>query len=158
MPWEKLPETNAYALRPAVPGDFGFIHALRVAGVRAHVERMWRWDAHEQRERFGRRFDPEAYRVIVVDGQDVGAVSVDWSDVVLLSDIEIAAEWRGCGLGTAVLDDLLAEARRRNQAVQLQVLQGNPARGWYERLGFQAVGETATHVLMRAGPTGGGGG
>jgi ribosomal protein S18 acetylase RimI-like enzyme len=155
----KLPDTNAYALRPAVPGDLGFIHALRVAGLRAHVERLWGWDAHEQRERFGRRFDPGAYRVIVVDGQDVGAVSVDWGgDVVFLSDIEIAAEWRGRGLGTAVLNDLLAEARRRNQAVQLQVLQGNPARDWYERLGFEAVGETATHVLMRAGPTGGGSG
>ena len=119
----------AYTLRPATADDFAFIYRLRVSGLREHVARIWGWDEGEQRARFAGQFSPGAYQVIVVDGQDVGAVSVAWgSDEVFLSDLEVAPPWRRRGVGTAVLGDILAEARRRQRVVRLQVLKGNPAR------------------------------
>jgi GNAT superfamily N-acetyltransferase len=124
----------AYTLRAATADDVAFIHALRVSGLRVHVERIWGWDDGDQRARFARRYVAEAYQVIEVDARDVGAVSVEWgSDGVFLDDVEIAAEWRG--LGNAVLGGILTEAQRRGLPVRLQVLRGNPARRWYERLG-----------------------
>lgn len=144
-----------YSMRAATVEDFAFIHKLRVSGLREHVERIWGWDDDDQRARFARNFVADAYQVIVVNGRDVGAILVEWgSDDVFLADIEIMAEWRGRGLGSAVLGDILAAARRRGQPVRLQVLQGNPARRLYERLGFEAIGETATHVTMRLAPPG----
>jgi len=47
---------------------------------------------------------------------------------------------------------VLAEGRRHNLPVRLQVLKVNRARKLYERLGFEACGESETHVHMeRAG-------
>ena len=110
----------------------------------------WGWDEAEQKVRFATTFDPSRYRVVIVAGEVVGAVAVEWrEDVAFLGDIEIAPAWRGCGLGTAVIRRLMREAELRGLPVALQVLQGNPARRLYERLGFVGIGETATHDLMR---------
>jgi ribosomal protein S18 acetylase RimI-like enzyme len=97
----------------------------------------------------------------MVSGRDVGAIAVEWRDSdVVLTDIEILPECRGCGLGTAIIRAALTEARRRGLPVALQVLKGNPARRLYERLGFCVVEETQTHYHMRTvgpGPIEGGG-
>lgn len=145
------PAPIAYSLRPATADDFAFIHELRVSGLRDHVARIWGWDAADQRDRFRRQYAPPLYRVIVVGGRDVGAIAVDWTArEVVLDDIEIAPEWRGRGLGSAVLSDILTEARQKGAPVMLQVLKGNPALRLYERLGWSIVAETPTHVRLRA--------
>lgn len=141
--------TPIYSLRPAAPEDLAFIHALRVSGLREYVDQVWGWDDAEQLARFQHRFVATRYKVIVVGGRDIGAVAVDWAEhEVFLADIEILPEWRGRGLGTAAISDLIAAAARCRLPVALQVLRVNPARRLYERLGFQIVGETATHYRM----------
>jgi GNAT superfamily N-acetyltransferase len=51
--------------------------------------------------------------------------------------------WRGRGVGTAVLQQLVAWAADRNLRVHLDVTVGNDgARTAYERNGFEATGET----------------
>ena len=47
-----------------------------------------------------------------------------------------------------LIRDLQSEAERQGLPLNLQVLQGNPARRLYERLGFAATGETETHIMM----------
>jgi len=144
----------AYSLRAATDQDAAFIYGLRVAGLRDYVAQIWGWDEAFQAARFQERFDPACYQVVVVAGLDIGAVAVEWRDeVVFLADIEILSEWRGQGLGAAIVSTLLAEAGHRGLPVALQVLKVNPARRLYERLGFRVVEETPTHELMRtAGP------
>lgn len=121
------------------------------AGLRDYVSRIWGWDEAFQAARFQESFDPSRYQFIVVAERDVGAVAVEWrDDLVFLSDIQIAPEWRGRGLGTAIVGAVLAEAWERGLPVALQVLRGNPARRLYERLGFRVVAETESHYQMRA--------
>ena len=120
----------SYSLRPAAAADFAFIHAIRVAGLREHVACFWGWDDAEQEARFRARFVPARYRIIVVDGQDVGAVSVLWGErEAVLADIEILPEWRGQGLGTAIILDLIADAVAKGIPLTLQVLRGGV---WHE--------------------------
>ncbi len=147
------PTPLAYSLRRATADDVDFIHGLRVAGLLDRVARIWGWDEAEQRARFGRLFQPDAYQVIVIEGWDVGAIAVAWTSAeALLADIELLPGWRGRGLGTAIIGNVLDEARGRRLPVTLQVLKGNPARRLYDRLGFQIVGETTTHFSMLASP------
>ena len=140
-------------LRPAAAADFAFVHAARVAGLREHVARLWGWDDAAQEARFRARFDPAGYQIIVVDGQDIGALSVLWSEQeVLLVDIELLPAWHGRGLGTAIVRASIAEAHAAGLPLFLQVLRGNPARRLYERLGFRETGETESHIRMRIDP------
>jgi GNAT superfamily N-acetyltransferase len=62
--------------------------------------------------------------------------------------------YRGCGLGAALMDAAVREARRRSLgALSLSVEAGNPARRLYERVGFApAPGlDPGTLVLELAG-------
>lgn len=67
---------------------------------------------------------------------------------VHLIDIALLPEWRGRGLGGAILADLIAEAAARGLAVSLQVEKVNPARRLYERLGFRVVADNGPYDCM----------
>jgi GNAT superfamily N-acetyltransferase len=140
-----------YLLRDAQLSDLDFMYEVKREGMRSYVEATWGpWDDAAQRARFQNLFLPSADRVVVVDGRDVGTLSVEWScDPVALAGIYLLAEVRGRGLGTAILEDVLVRARAMGRGVALRVLKANPrARALYDRLGFLGSGETETHVAM----------
>lgn len=59
----------------------------------------------------------------------------------LVDGICVAPEWRGHGVGTALIDALFEEARWRGyRAIRLEVIEANMrARALYERMGFTAL-------------------
>jgi ribosomal protein S18 acetylase RimI-like enzyme len=124
-----------------------------VASLGSLVEAVWGWDEADQRRRFHEAFTPartQRTRLIVVDGVEVGVLIVeDQGGEVLLELIEVLPSYQRRGLGSAVVRDLLDRASRRGSPVALRVLKVNPAQKLYRRLGFDVVGETDTHLLMR---------
>ena len=151
-----MPEAVAppcYRLRPATAGDFAFLRALHVVTLKGYVAQTWGWDDAAQEARFREAFNPEASRIIVIDGREVGVLAVERRpDALFIANIALVPEEQGRGLGAAIVGDVLAEAARAGVATDLQVLRVNPARRLYERLGFAVVGETPTHYLLRAEP------
>jgi len=63
-------------------------------------------------------------------------------DVLLMDGIAVADGQRGKGIGTQLLDAVLAEATtRRKKRIRLDVIDTNPrARALYERVGFKTIG------------------
>ena len=141
----------SYTLRPATEGDYDFLYALHVATIRDAVTATWGWDEGFQRTYFEERWDPGPRRIVVVEGQDVGMVQVEWYvDEVFLALIEIAPDWQGRGLGSAVIADEQGQARQAGLPVTLHVLKANPkAKQLYERLGFVVVEEREERLVMR---------
>ena len=138
-----------YELRPATQNDYDFMYGLLVATMKEYVDQTWGWEEPYQQERFQTTFAPADYQIILVNGHDIGAISVDRRDAELfLSEIQIAPEHQRRGFGTAVIQDLIHEAERQRLPVGLQVLKVNPARRLYERLGFRVTDETDTHYQM----------
>jgi ribosomal protein S18 acetylase RimI-like enzyme len=141
-----------WKLRRATEDDRTFLFDLMKASYSDHVVATWgSWDEPYQQRRFADRFARGAERVILVDGDRVGVLAVEERPTELfLANIEIAPSWRGKGLGTAILRSVVDRARADGLAVTLHVLKVNRrAASLYEREGFEYVGETATHHLMR---------
>jgi ribosomal protein S18 acetylase RimI-like enzyme len=139
-----------YHLRPATHADHDFLYRLHVAAMRYLVEHVWGWEDAQQEQFFDDHFDPTHARIIVVDGVDIGVVAVEWrDDEAFIGTIEIMPDYQGRGLGTAIVQQIVAEAAARGLPVALQVLKINPARRLYERLGFSVTGATETHYHMR---------
>lgn len=123
-------------MRPVSPADESYLLALRQRTMDEHFARLDEVptkDAHLERLRdhYG------DIRVIHVDDRPVGMVKAyrgeaEW----VLSQVQIAPEHQGKGLGEQVVRLLLADAKRDAVPVTLRVLTGNPARRLYERLGF----------------------
>jgi GNAT superfamily N-acetyltransferase len=140
-----------YQLRACTAQDRDWAYALKSEAYRAVVERQFGpWDERFQRELFVARWKPTLSKIVIVDGIAVGLVAVEGrSDELCLDEIQIAREWRGRGIGTAILRDLIGQARTGRKPLRLQVLKGNSrAHDLYRRLGFRSVGETKTHHLM----------
>jgi len=55
---------------------------------------------------------------------------------------------RNQGTGSALLNDILAEATAVTQPVRLHVERFNPARRLYERLGFTVIGEGPIYLEL----------
>ena len=63
-------------------------------------------------------------------------------------DVSLVPQWRGRGLGTALLAAVQDEARPNGQSVSIHVEQDNPARSLYGRMGFHDVQLKGVYWLM----------
>lgn len=128
-------------LRPATQADDEFCYQLHKAAMGDYVAAVWGWDEQVQRGYHARAFTPGRWQIITVNGADAGMLSVDYRpDEVYLARIEIQPGLQSRGIGTRIINALLAEARRRGQDLVLDVLVGNErARALYLRLGLTEV-------------------
>lgn len=138
------------ALAPATEADREFLYALHCATMREHIERTWGWDEAWQRADFERRFQAGTTQIITLEGERVGAVEVvDSGCEVLIANIHILPSQQGRGIGSGVLERLIARASEQGRDVSLQVLETNSgARRLYERLGFVVTASAPPHVRM----------
>lgn len=97
--------------------------------------------AHDTGKRVGaawlRRFTPDEPGYGFVDGRTPELT------------IAVVPSQRGRGLGQELLDELLQDAREAGYGqVSLSVEKGSPAVGFYERNGFEHVGESDGGLVM----------
>lgn len=94
---------------------------------------------------------PEADNRVVLLGQDpIGRFIVDRGErEITLVDITLLPEKRNAGIGSNLVKKLIAEAAADAKPVRLHVLNDNPARRLYERLGFSAIGGDGVYVEMK---------
>lgn len=71
---------------------------------------------------------------------------------IRVMDIALLPEFRRQGLGTVLMQELLAEGERTHRPVTIHVEIFNPARRWYERLGFRPVADDGVYLLMEWRP------
>jgi ribosomal protein S18 acetylase RimI-like enzyme len=149
--------TADWALRPVAAGDEALL--LQVfASTRAEELALSGWDpalceafvrqqSQAQQMHYQRHWPNAEHSVIEWLEGDGAARPAGrlWlhrdSSKIHVLDIAILPEWRGQGLGGAVMGRLLAEGAASGREVSIFVETHNPARRLYERLGFAAVGE-----------------
>jgi len=144
--------STAYTLRPATLADFDFLFALHSAAMRAYIEPIWGWHEDWQLDYFREKFDSRQRQIIQVEGQDVGVLVVEHRpDELYLGLIELLPGFQGRGIGTAIVHELIDQARADGLPLGLHVLRTNtPARKLYERLGLRVVAEETNRYRMSA--------
>ncbi len=93
---------------------------------------------------------PAAQNWIITRGErPVGRMIVqDGDGEILLIDIALLPEYRGQGMGTALITGLMAQAAGQHKTLRLHVETFNPALKLYERLGFVKTGEMGVYQEM----------
>jgi ribosomal protein S18 acetylase RimI-like enzyme len=82
-------------------------------------------------------------------GEDVGRLYIDrLPSQHSIIDITFLPDYRGKGLGAALLRDLMDEAAASGKAVSIYVEKLNPAMHLYRRLGFQTSEDKGVYDLM----------
>ena len=91
-----------------------------------------------------------AFQVVLRGDAMVGRLYVDRGPTeIRIIDIALLSEYRGNGVGTRLVRDVLDEASREDKVVTIHVERFNPALGWYQRLGFRQIDDGGVYVLMR---------
>jgi len=122
--------------------DFEPLLALRVDVMREHLERVFRYKASRARRIFRGHFDEPGLRLILVDGERAGCVGFrTGTDCLKIDSFYLERRYHNRGLGTAILEVLLAEADAACLPVRLEVLNGSKADRFYQRHGFVKVNE-----------------
>lgn len=138
-----------YSLRKANLTDLEPMMRLGHEALRPYIEGTQGWNQTEQEQGFIAHFEIDKIQIIQFEAQDVGYIKLDKTkETWFLEGIYIAQKLRGRGLGSAVLQAVLQEAKAAQRVIKLQVFRINPALNLYTRLGFQIEKISATHVFM----------
>ena len=112
--------------------------------------------ARAQHADYRRNYPHADWLVIARGGADIGRLYLERgdssNDTHNIIDIAFLPQWRGQGLGGALLRDLTDEAGRAGKAMSIYVEKTNPAMRLYERLGFTRIEEQGVYDLMRWAP------
>ena len=102
-------------------------------------------------DRHYRQVYPDAEYCVLESGLDrIGRWYVwrgDWEYRIV--DIALLPDWRGRGIGTALIMQLQREAEIAAKPATIHVEEFNPAQRLYNRLGFQRVKQNGIYWLMR---------
>lgn len=151
--------TREVTLRPVTAGDRSLLEAV-YASTRETELALVPWDDATKRAFFAQQFAAQDrhYRehypgatldVIEAGGEPAGRLYVHWGAAeIRIMDIALLPPFRGRGIGTRLLRELLVSGRDSGRSVSVHVERENPARRLYERLGFRPVGEHGIYVLM----------
>ena len=161
---QPLSEAAALSLRAAQSHDYELQYQL-YASVRAtEMALMTEWNSIQkeaflrfqhkaQQRRFRRDFPQAGYHIVCRDGQGIGRLFVDdRDDVMELLDISLLPAYRHLGIGTRLLQGLLADALLHNKQVMLHIEADNPATRLFRRLGFVATGEVSFYQVLHWRP------
>lgn len=150
----------ALTLREVLPEDEQFLYEV-YGSTRADELGQIPWSEEQlkmflkmqlnARDQSYRMYYPEIDdRIILFKNERVGRlIVVRTGEEIRLADIALLPEYRGAGIGTSLVKDLLVEANESGRPVRLQVERPNQqAKVLYERLGFTTMGENSTHFQM----------
>ncbi len=102
---------------------------------------------------YRQRHPGATFDVVLVDGRPAGRLYLHRrAGEINVLDISLLPEYRGRGVGSALLLSVLAEAEQGRLPVLLQVERSNPAQRLYDRLGFELAVDGEIYRLMRWTP------
>lgn len=115
----------------------------------AQMEAILRLQYNARQQSYDFQYRGADHRVIVVDNRPVGRLLVfRTAEEFRLVDIALLGEFRGAGIGTRLIEDLIDEAVKAGKPVRLHVEKLNRAARLYERLGFVMVADKGAYLLM----------
>ncbi|HEX9638725.1 MAG TPA: GNAT family N-acetyltransferase [Acidobacteriota bacterium] len=150
--------------RPVVSSDREFLCRLYASTRQEELapvpwsepekEAFLRLQFDAQDRHYQEHFPAAAFQIIELDAQPIGRLYVDRrADEIRLIDIALLPEFRGAGIGTALLMELIDEAAAAGKPLRIHVERFNPALRLYQRLGFRPLEEHGVYLLMEYRPS-----
>ena len=100
------------------------------------------------------KFPGAAWQVILYKKQDAGRFYTwEGNQEIRLIDITLLPQFRGKGIGTFLLQELIQKSNKVQKKISLHVEPDNPALQLYQRLGFIHLRNNGRHYYMERNPS-----
>ncbi len=149
----------AITLRDVLPEDDSLLYEV-YASTREQELAIVPW-TDEQRKMFlsmqfasqsshyRERFPDATYSIIMRDDLPLGRLYVlREKDEIRILDITLLPQYRGKGVGTSLVRQLLKEASQSKRRLRIYVETFNPSQQLFQRLGFKPIKEEGINFLM----------
>jgi ribosomal protein S18 acetylase RimI-like enzyme len=147
-------------LEPEEPDDDAFLFEL-YSTTRAAEMALTLW-SDEQRRAFLRqqyelrrfhylRYHSSAERLVIRgNGNRIGRIAIHRREnEIRIMDIALVPQYRGVGIGSQLIHDLLVEGSMQHMPVTLHVERHNKAAELYQRLGFRVIEEDEVYLFLK---------
>ena len=136
--------------RQASEHDFDYCKRLYFAEL-GWINRELGLNGVAQEAGFREYWNETQVRIILHEDIDIGWVQTFTTaqNDLFVGQLILDAPFQRRGVGTEVMQRLIAEANRAHQAVTLAVVKINPARRLYERLGFRVASQDDRKFYMK---------
>jgi len=140
-----------YSQRDAMESDLSFVRHVHEASMRPHFESQFGvWDETFQKQKFSEPASIADHEILEVNEKPIGcAFVIEYPDRLVLARLWLLPEFQSKGIGTSFIKRLSEYADSLDLPVEISVLRSNRARFFYERLGFEIIGEAETTFDMR---------
>jgi ribosomal protein S18 acetylase RimI-like enzyme len=154
---------DGVSLRRVEPRDEEFLYRV-YAGTRTEELAVVPWDDAQKDAFLRAQFDAQSrwyrehyaratYEVVLVDGEPAGRLYLHRAESeIRIVDIALLPEHRGNGVGSSLLNNVLAEADATGRRVTIHVERFNPALRLYERLGFSVAEDKGAYLFLERRP------
>ncbi len=113
------------------------------------VEKFLYFQFNLQHTQYHINYPNASFNIIYIGDKRIGRLYVNrTNEEIRIIDISLLPEFRGKGLGTRILNDLITEANTAGLPLRLSVTYDNPARHLYERLGFITTDKGEVYLAM----------
>jgi GNAT superfamily N-acetyltransferase len=153
---------RGFALRPESDEDIPFLRGLYASTRAAELAQTGWSDAQKlaftdsqfdfQRRHYQTYYPATQWSVLEDNGVPIGRLYLERrATTLLVIDIALLPQWRGRGLGTALMEWVGAQAQAAGKSVTVAVEKDNRAQTLYRRLGFREIGDHGVHWDMEWG-------
>jgi ribosomal protein S18 acetylase RimI-like enzyme len=151
--------SQGFALRPETDADIPFLMRL-YASTRADELAPIPWTDEQKQAFLAQQFQAQrlhyrntiegcVFDILEQRGEPAGRLYLDARQTQLhIVDIALMPDWRGQGVGTAILEALQAAGRAQGKGVGIFVEKFNPALRLYRRLGFTDISDHGVYLEM----------
>ena len=102
-----------------------------------------------QHSHYQSHFPKASYDIIIHNDTAVGRLYIDRApEAIRIIDIALLPHYRGKGLGSQILRNILAEADEQQLSVSIHVEKINPAMSLYKRLGFKFIEDQGVYDYL----------
>lgn len=158
IPKERIAEADV-ELRPVTAQDREFLLKVYECGREIELS-MVPWEPELKRAFIEHQFDaqttyyasefPNARHDIILlsnSGEQVGRLYVDRREAkIAILDLAVLSEYRRRGIGSAVVDGLIEEARGSGKTVEVYVETFNPSQNFFTALGFEIENDDGVNL------------
>lgn len=153
----------AIGFRAIGPDDTAFLYEV-YAGTRREELAQVDWDENRKTAFLQMQFSAQhryyqnyyadtAFLIVLLGDRPAGRLYLArWKEEIRLVDLSLLPEHRNAGIGTRVLQHVLAEAAAAGKPVRVHVEKLNPAQRLYERLGFNRIADKGLYWFLEWTP------
>lgn len=124
---------------------------LAMFGFSPELERSFvQMQFHARKQHYANAFPSAQDFIVLHQIVPIGHILLNRADeVISIVDIALMPEFRGQGIGTSLLADVIQAADYEGSSIDLHVEYSSRAKALYQRLGFAIVEDTQPYCYMR---------